>query len=364
MLIPKAMQYTMLGTIHSAHLGVNNCVARARELMFWPGMASHIRDYVSNCPTCRAHDVQQTKEPMVLREVPERPWQKVAVDLFTHDGQDYLITVDYFSDYFEIDALPKTTAQAVINKLRSHFARHGIPQEVVSDNGPQFTSEEFRCFSKKWEFDHRLTSPYHSQSNGKAEAAVKDAKKISAKAKERNEDPFIMLLERRNTPSPEIGMSSVQRLFSRRTRTLLPASTTLLQPEAQSPGMVHSWLERRMLREKRYYDRGSKELPTLRVGEDVWIQLAPGVGKRWTKGVVETRTGERSYVVKVGNGLYRRNRIHVRQQPPRRFEASKPQTKQEGSGSGEDDNRRTRSGRVYGLSRCKMPELKKGRVWW
>ncbi|CAH8560353.1 unnamed protein product [Dicrocoelium dendriticum] len=306
-LIPKALQRAMTELVHYAHLGVNNCVARARELMFWPGMTSQIRDYVSNCLACRTHDVRQSKEPMMLRDVPDRPWQMVAVDIFIHDGKSYLVLVDYFSDYFEIDALATTSTDAVVNKLRCQFARHGIPEVVVSDNGPQFVSAEFREFSRKWDFHHRLTSPYHSQSNGKAESAVKEAKKVLTKAKETHEDPYIMLLERRNTPSTEIGASPVQRLFSRRTRTLIPTASNLLTPEVSPATSIHERLRNRMLRQKKYYDRGARKLQPLAVGEEVWVQPVPGSEGHWRKGVIQSRKGERSYEVKIGGTTIKRN---------------------------------------------------------
>lgn len=350
-LIPKAMQRRMVEMIHGAHSGVNACVAKARELMFWPGMTSQIRDHVSNCLACRAYDVRQTKEPMMLREVPERPWQKVALDIFAHDGKDYLIVVDYFSDYFEIDALTSTSAQAVINKLRSQFARHRIPEEVVSDNGPQFSSNEFRNFSEKWDFLHRSTSPYHSQSNGKAESAVKEAKKLLTRAKETNEDPYIMLLERRNTPSAEIGCSPAQRLFSRRTRTLLPVANTLLRPEIPSHSLVYKRLRERMLRQKKYYDRGTKQLPRLSPGDEVWVAPTPGTNGLWRRGRVEGLKGERSYEVRVGNNLFRRIRVQLRKQRGEhaRHRTQQPTQLNVSMDTAAQDRKTTRGGKQYGV---------------
>lgn len=114
---------------------------------------------MSNCPTRRTHEVGHTKEPVALQEVAEGPWQKLAVDLFTHDGKGHLITLDYFIDDFVIDAMLLTSAHAAVSKLRGHFARGGILKEVVSNNEPRFTAEEFRAFSKRWKFSHYHTSP-------------------------------------------------------------------------------------------------------------------------------------------------------------------------------------------------------------
>ena len=94
-----------------------------------------------------------------MHPVPDRPWEKVGTDLFTISCRDYLVTVDYFSNFYEIDFLADTLSETVISKLKNHFVRHGIPDTVISDNGPQFSSEAFRNFAEKWEFDHERISP-------------------------------------------------------------------------------------------------------------------------------------------------------------------------------------------------------------
>ena len=98
------------------------------------------------------------------------------MDLFNFNGRDYLITVDYYSSFWEIDVLENTRSSTVIRKLKSQFAGHGIPETCMSDNGSQFSSDEFRGFSRQWNFKHNTSSPKYPQSNGKVEAAVKSAK--------------------------------------------------------------------------------------------------------------------------------------------------------------------------------------------
>ena len=95
------------------------------------------------------------------------------MDLFTFENQDYLILIDYYSDFWEIDMLGAIRSAAIIKACKRHFPRHGIPTTVLTDNGPQFASEEFRNFAKDWGFDIPVKSPYNPQSNGKAESAVK-----------------------------------------------------------------------------------------------------------------------------------------------------------------------------------------------
>ena len=136
------------------------------------------------------------------------------------------MVVDYLSDFFEVSELSQLSAAAVIRVLKEHFARHGIPVIVQSDGGPQFVAKEFSDFSREWSFTHTVSSPYHSSSNGKAESAVKIAKRLFRQSSDR----FLALLEWRNTPTVGINLSPCQRLFSRRTRSLVPVTPEKLQP--------------------------------------------------------------------------------------------------------------------------------------
>ena len=128
--------------------------------------------YVSTCEACRKYERGQTKETLTSHETPSRTWQFVAADLFELNEKSYLVTVDYFSDFFELDHLRRKSSVYVIKKLKDHFVKHGIPEQLVTDNGPQFVSRDFLEFSKEWDFEDRTSSLYHSQSNGKAKSAV------------------------------------------------------------------------------------------------------------------------------------------------------------------------------------------------
>ena len=142
--IPRNLRAAMKAKIHSSHLGIENCLRRARECLYWPAMSAEIKEYISACKICRELDTtSQAKETLMSNEVPSRPWEKIAADIFTLDGKEYLVTIDYFCNFWEIDRLPNTKAVTTILKLKSHFARYGIPDQVVSDNGPQFSSKEF-----------------------------------------------------------------------------------------------------------------------------------------------------------------------------------------------------------------------------
>ena len=179
----------------------------------------------------------------------------MAADLFEFQGKTYLVTSGYYSDFFELDHLRSLSSVCVIRKSKAHFARHGIPEQLVTDNSSQFTSRNFLKFSRDWDFAYLTSSPHHSQGNGKAESVVKEAKKILRKCRASGSDAFLALLGHRNTPPTSIQVSPVQRLFNRRTRSLLPMTANLLAPQAVSHNeLCRAKLEQRKQRQPQYYD--------------------------------------------------------------------------------------------------------------
>ena len=194
LVIPQALRYQTMKQLHSSHIGINGCLRRARECLFWPSMNAEIKQYITQCEICSQYSTKQAKETLMSHEPTDRPWEKVAVDICNFDNKDYIITVDYFSNFWEIDRLQDTKASTCVKKLKSHFARNGIPDVVISDNGPQFTSSEFAQFRRDRGFDHRTSSPGHQQANGQAESAVKTAKSILRKAKRSKSDPYLAIL--------------------------------------------------------------------------------------------------------------------------------------------------------------------------
>ncbi|KAK3703506.1 hypothetical protein QZH41_002225 [Actinostola sp. cb2023] len=233
--VPYSLRKEMKQRIHSSHLGAESCLRRARETLFWPGMSAEIKEMVSACETCRTYETSPQKETLMPHETPAHPWEQIGVDLFTFDNKEFLVTVDYYSNFWEVDRLPNTRASTVILKLKSHFARYGCPDKVISDNGPQFTADEFSKFAKTWHFEHRTSSPGNSKGNGKAESAVKTAKRLMRKALDAGTEPYLAILDYRNTPTQGMESSPAQRLMNRRTKTLLPTTRALLQPRVFYP---------------------------------------------------------------------------------------------------------------------------------
>ncbi|KAK3745971.1 hypothetical protein QZH41_004134 [Actinostola sp. cb2023] len=186
----------------------------------------------------------------------------------------------------KVDKLERKTAKSIVKRLKRHFSNHGIPNELFSDNGPPFDSHEFREFANDYEFTLTTSSPNYPQSNGRVENAVKTAKRLMKKTKEAGTDFYLALLDWRNTPTEGVNSSLAQRLYGRRTRTLLPTSATLLKPKI--PHNVRDKLLVKKELQTKYYNRHTRELPPLTPGDQVRIIPKPNDrSTKWTKAEVE-----------------------------------------------------------------------------
>ena len=122
-MIPKSLRADMKLRIDSSHLGIEACLRRARECIYWLGMSAEMKLHLYGCETCREPDsITHVKEILMSHELPSRPWEEIATDICTLDGKDYLITIDYYSNFWEVDRLSSTKPSTTILKLKSHFA--------------------------------------------------------------------------------------------------------------------------------------------------------------------------------------------------------------------------------------------------
>ena len=133
--MPSIIQKETFEQLHVGHQGIDKCRRRAKQSVWWPGLSSQLEQVVRECPECIKFQSQRV-EPLKTTPLPKRPWQKVATDLFEWNKSTYLLIVDYFSRWIEIALLNRLTSESVIQHTKSIFARYGIPDEVIFDNGP------------------------------------------------------------------------------------------------------------------------------------------------------------------------------------------------------------------------------------
>ena len=299
-LIPTCMRLEMLDLLHDGHFGIQKTRDRAIRSVYWPGISSQIEEMVKNCRICAKHKPDRA-EPLKPTPLPDRPWQKVGADLFQIRGCNYLVVVDYYSRYIEMAKLDKnTTSSNVIMHLKSIFARHGVPEVVISDNGSNLANQEMDRFATLYNFVNITSSPRYPRANGSSEAALKRCKQMI----EKSSDPYRALLAYRTTPIHN-GYSPAELCMGRQLRSPLPTAPHLLDIKNEDPAIRQKEEKYKNAMKKNYDSRhNAKELPTLHPGDHVIIRD----NKR--EAIVEkpAENSPRSTVVNTPEKSFRRNR--------------------------------------------------------
>ncbi|UYV62970.1 K02A2.6-like [Cordylochernes scorpioides] len=310
LLIPKTQRSDILKILHASHQSINNTIALAKGFIYWPGMNKEIGELINNCSICQQTSRANLKEPLLPHQAPEYPWQKVGIDIFQIESSKYLLIVDYFSKYPEIYQLQDMTTDTIIRRLKRTISNFGIPETLVSDNGPPFFSKDFQNFTRTWNIVHVTSSPYHAQSNGMVERTVQTLKKLIKRCGEESTDPYLALLNLRNTPHNNLP-SPAQILMSRKLRSIIPSKTSQFVPSMINNEAIQKQLVDNQVKMKNYYDRHTRPADPLSINDRVWFRK----DKRWIPGQLKNQANEpRSFYVKDQEGNeYRRNRIHIRE---------------------------------------------------
>ena len=326
LVIPPSMRKYTLDRIHSSHMGREKCKSRARDCCFWPGINQQIEQLIEHCEECQINQKKQQKQPMTLRAVPDRPWEICATDLFEFRGEHFVIIVDYFSKWISAEKLECESAASVISALMTVFATNGFPDRLTSDNGPQYSSYEFKNFCKVNNIKHTTSSPHYPQSNGEAERGVGTVKHLWKKAKCK-EERLRAVMEYNNTSLNTISESPAQILMGRRLKTSLIVNSELLKPKSYSCEMIKHKLEKSQLRMKEDYDKSArKEYNELKSGEVILYQTPSTMAKKeWQPAtVVQNHESPQSYVIDTGKKKLRRNRVDLKKCPENVVEIKVP----------------------------------------
>lgn len=279
MIIPIALQQCVLSQLHSAHLGIVKTKSLGRSYVWWPNIDRDIESLCKECETCAAEADAPPRAPIQPWPFHARPWTRVHIDfLGPYKNQTFLVLVDSTSKWIEIFEMSRTNATNVIKVLRSTFARFGLPNELVSDQGPPFTSAEFQSFLNNNGIKQSFSPAYHPSSNGAAENAVKICKRAIKKAyRDRLDIDTALqtfLLAYRNTPHSSTGESPAMLLQRRSLRCRLDA----LRPE-------RAVLERVREAQRRQVEAAGGVLRPLAEGDQVWARGYSSQDK-WVKGTV------------------------------------------------------------------------------
>ena len=235
--------------------------------------------------------------------VPSEPWSRLHIDYAgPFLGKYWLVVIDAYTKWLEVVPMFATNTMSTIKVLRDIFARFGLPKSVVSDNGPQFTSFEFKQFCEKNNVKHIRSTPYHPRTNGLVERAIRTFKEKMRAAKPENDLKLQLnkfLFSYRNGIRNSTGRSPAELMFGRRLRTRLD----LLKPD------VNNNLDISLNRQKIYHDRGTN-FREFEEEEEVWVLNINGKG--YIGGKIKKKTGPYSYIVEIGNKFHRKHSDQLR----------------------------------------------------
>ena len=232
-IIPRELTGVIVNLAHESHQGITRTKQRLRELYWWPLMDKQVEAVVKACVTCQYNDksIRQNIAPMIPVQYPEKPWSKVAIDIvgpFERSSTEcrYAITlIDYYSKWPEVGFTSTVTTSKVITFLKTIFSREGYPDEIISDNGVQFTSNKFGDFCKSRGIKHGFSSLYYPQSNGAVERFNSVVKSTVQNAINLNKPwkqcMYDFLTVYRATPHATTGIAPSVLLHGRQIRTRL-----------------------------------------------------------------------------------------------------------------------------------------------
>jgi len=306
-LVPKKLQPAVLEMLHEGHTGVVRVKQIARSHVWWPCIDKDIENLVKACTSCQQDQRAPVAAPLHPWIWPSKPWVRVHLDFAgPFMGKTFLITVDAFSKWPEIIEMSSTTATNTIKVLRDIFSRHGLPEQLVSDNGPQFISSEFSEFCKINGVKHFRVAPYHPASNGLAERMVQTFKQ-SMRRSINDGIPFQQrlanfLLTYRTTPHATTNIAPCELLMGRALRTRLD----LLRPNLEMKVCSEQ------AKQKQRHDERSK-VRNFKPGDTVWIRDFRGTTK-WISGVIVQNVGPVSYMIQLQDGtVHKRHLDHIHQ---------------------------------------------------
>ena len=293
---------------------------RAAGSVWWPGMNREIENRRHRCSGCNWASPSNPAPKPSKPVSPDYPMQSLCCDKAHIGKYTYFVLVDRFSNWPSVCQTSGGGAKDLVLFLRKHFENFGVPEDITSDGGPEFVSYEVQNFLKRWGVKQRLSSAYYPRANTRAELGVKSMKRLlrnnTTASGSLNCDGFSWaILEFRNTPCRDIGVSPSNILFGRNLKDHLPAITENLKVRKEwrfDKDMREQALAVKFAELEKNLGGGARNLPVLEVGDMVQIQNQKGNDpKRWNKsGKIVEKLDFDQYLVKVDGGgrLTRRNR--------------------------------------------------------
>ncbi|XP_031330712.1 uncharacterized protein K02A2.6-like [Photinus pyralis] len=177
-IIPKTLREHVLELLHDQHPGIVRMKLRARSDIWWPGITQDIEEKIRNCEECQIYANNRQEGKMLQWPLATNNWQRVHADFFKFEGIEFLIIIDSKTRWLEVFMMPQgTNAAKTISKFRTVFSCFGLPEILITDNGPPFNSKEFEIFCRSNGIQLKHSPPYHPPSNGAVEKQVHTTKR-------------------------------------------------------------------------------------------------------------------------------------------------------------------------------------------
>ena len=300
--VPTPLRQQVLELLHESHPGSTRCKQLARSYVWWPGLDADIEREVSNCTSCAENRREPNAPALGQWEYASVPWQRVHVDhAGPFMGHYWLLWVDSYSKFAGVQRVKHPDSATTIKCLRETFSLFGLPNQLVSDNGPAFVGEEFQEFLHRNGVQHNRSAPCHPQTNGEAERFVQTFKRsMKASVKQGTEAELDrclqqFLLKYRVTPHGTTGRTPAELFLGRRPTTLL---------DRLRPDLKRDVERREQVQHRRRLETGKP--PDFKIGDRVHCRFWYGM-RRWRKGVIVAIAGPLSYDVQVDDDLHRRH---------------------------------------------------------
>ncbi len=294
--VPQIQRTPLIHSAHSSrgtgHPGANNTLSLLRDRFWWPNMARDVRRFAQGCPDCA-----MSKSPRHLPAgkllplpVPNRPWSHLGVDFVTDlppsEGKTcILVMVDRFSKscrLLPLKGLP--TALEMAELLFNHvFRYYGIPEDIVSDRGPQFISRVWKAFFQLLGVTVSLSSGYHPESNGQTERKIQEVGRFLRTFYHGHQNSWNQFLgwaeyAQNSLRQPSTGLTPFQCVLGFQPPLFpwsgepsdVPAVDYWFR-ESEKVWVIHHHFQRAVCRQKTAADVKRAETPTYHPGQKVWL---------------------------------------------------------------------------------------------
>lgn len=228
MVVPLSLRSNIVKIYHEGHPGATKMKSKLRQRFWYPYMDKDVEKLVAECVSCKLVALPDPPTPLQRTSLPNHPWEVLGIDLFgpVPSGEYVFVIVDYYSRFIETKILRKTETRNITQALDEIFARFGFPVSLRADNGPQFSSEEFKAFCREKGIKLIFSPPYFPRVNGEVERQMRALKKTLSIAyntgKDWKQELLLYLFNYRTTPHCVTGVAPAELLLKRSLKDKLP----------------------------------------------------------------------------------------------------------------------------------------------